>query len=133
MYHFDIYGAIASGETPDRLLFIADATGTEYGAPQDYGDRPRGSAVDVDIRIKNNSGTLQANTIDVTRGRTETAPPDASSWYTLDNGGGFGASFQVASLGSGASDTFTLRQNIPDTATPNVYETWLKYAVTSWS
>ena len=130
---FEVFGEIAAGESPDRLLFIDDATGFEYNLPQDYGDRPRGSAVDVAMRVKNNSGTLAASTIDVSRGNHELGN-DSSGWYTLDNGGGFAASFQIASLGAGAEDTFTLRQNIPDTAVPGVYQAWLEFDVNgSWS
>ena len=130
---FEVYGEIASGETPDRLLFIDDDTGLEYGVPQDWGNRPRGAAADKGVRIKNNSGTKQANTIDVSRGRTSTVEPDASGWYTMDNGSGYGASFQVTSLTAGSEDTWTLRQIIPTTAIPGLYETWIEYAVTSWT
>lgn len=129
---FEVFGEIAAGESPSRLLFIDDATALEYGKPQDYGDRPRGSAVDKSIRIKNNSGSLQANTIDVTRGDDESTQ-SSNTWYTVDNGGGFAASFQVASLGAGAEDTFVLRQNIPDSAVVGVYEAWLQFKATSWS
>lgn len=129
---FEIYGEIASGETPDRIIMLDDDTGLEYAIPQDYGDRPRGSAIDKSMRLKNNSGTKQANTIDVARGVIETVG-DSSSWYTFDNGGGFGASFQVSSLGAGASDTFVVRQNIPDASTLQLYEAYIKIDVTSWT
>lgn len=129
----EVYGEISAGETPDRIIFLDDDTGLEYAIPQDYGDRPRGSAIDKGMRIKNNSGTLQANTIDVARGRVEAIAVDSSSWYTFDTGGGFGSTFQVASLGAGASDTFTTRQNIPDSTVAQLYEAYVKVDVTSWT
>ncbi len=133
LYLFEVYGEISSGETPDRLLFIDDATGLEYGVPQDWGNRPRGAAADKDVRVKNNSGSLTANTITIGRGRTSTAEPDATSWYTMDNGSGFGSSVSITSLASGVEDTWTLRQILPTTAVPGLYETWISYDVTSWT
>jgi len=130
---FHVYGEIASGETPDRLLFIDDDTGLEYAIPQDWGNRPRGAAADKDIRVKNNSGSLQANSITIGRGRTETGPPDASGWYTMDNGSGFGSSVSITSLTAGSEDTWTLRQILPTTAVPGLYETWISYDATSWT
>jgi hypothetical protein len=128
----ELYGVIAAGQTPDRVLFINDGTGLEYIIPQDYGDIPRGSARDTTVRIKNNSGTKTANTIDVSRTNLESGQ-DSSGWYTFDNGAGFSASFQIASLGSGAEDPFTLRQNIPDSTTPGIYEAWAEAEVGSWT
>jgi len=128
----EIYGTISAGQTPDRVLFINDTTGLEYIKPQDYGDIPRGSARDTTVRMKNNSGTKAANTIDVSRQNLESGQ-DSTSWYTMDNGAGFSASFQIASLGSGAEDPWTLRQNIPDSTVPGIYECWLKADVGSWS
>ena len=133
IYGFEVYGEIASGETPDRLLFIDDETGLEYGVPQDWGNRPRGAAADKDIRVKNNSGTLTANTITIARGRTSTEEPDCSTWYTMDNGSGFGSSVSITSLAAGVSDTWTLRQIIPTTAVPGLYESWISYDATSWT
>jgi len=130
---FEVYGEIGSGETPDRLLFIDDDTALEYGVPQDWGNRPRGAAADKDIRVKNNSGTLTANTITIGRGRTESVPPDSTSWYTMDNGSGFGSSVSITSLAAGVSDTWTLRQIIPTTAVPGIYESWISYDATSWT
>lgn len=128
----ELYGTIAAGQTPDRVLFINDGTGLEYIIPQDYGDIPRGSSRDITIRTKNNSGTLIANTIDVSRTNLESLQ-NSSGWYTMDNGSGFSSSFQISSLGAGAEDSWTLRQNIPDSTTPGLYEAWLKAVVGSWA
>jgi hypothetical protein len=129
----EIFGEIASGETPDRIILLDDDTGLEVSIPQDWGDRPRGTARDKLLRLKNNSGSLTASTIDVGRGRTETITTDASSWIELDNGAGFGSTFQVSSLTSGSTDTFTVRQVIPDAAIPGLYETWIDITVASWA
>jgi hypothetical protein len=128
----EVYGVIAAGQTPDRVLFINDDTGLEYIIPQDYGDIPRGSARDITVRTKNNSGTKTANSIDISRQNLE-AGQDSSGWYTMDNGAGFSSGFTITSLGAGAEDSWTLRQNIPDSTTPGLYECWLKAVAGSWT
>jgi len=128
----EVYGTIAAGQTPDRVLFINDTTGLEYIIPQDYGDVPRGSSRDITVRTKNNSGTSTANSIDLSRSNLESGQ-DSTGWYTMDNGGGFSSGFQIASLGAGAEDSWTLRQNIPDSTTPGLYECWLQASVGSWT
>ena len=128
----EIYGSIAAGQTPDRVLFINDATGLEYVIPQDFGDVPRGSSRDIMMRMKNNSGTKVASSITVSKENLESGQ-DSSSWYTFDNGGGFAGSFQIPSLGTGAEDSFTLRQNIPDSTVVGLYESWAKAVVGSWA
>lgn len=92
-----IYGTITPGQTPDRLLFIDEATGLEFTASVDYGDVPRGGSEDLEWRIKNNSASLQANTIqytatDLYRG--------SAGWYThtLPGGSTYQSTRQVASL-----------------------------------
>jgi len=130
---FEIYGEISSGETPDRLLYIDDRTGLEFGTPHDYSNRPRGMAQDVSMRIKNNSGTLTASTIDVSRGRTGTAEDDATSWWEFDNGAGFAATFEVASLAAGIEDTFVTRLVVPGAAVPGLYEIWMEFDTASWA
>lgn len=128
---FEIYGEIASGETPDRILIIDDLTALEFGVDLDAGDWPRGAAWDKLVRLKNNSAS-QANTIDVARGNDE-GPQNSSTWWTFDNGAGFGSSFQVTSLAASAEDTFTIRMTIPTTAVVGLYEAWMSVAVSSFT
>jgi len=97
MRQYHIYGEISSGETPDRLIFIDELTGLEFALSKDYGDVPRGSSEDIEWRIKNNSATLTANTIQYT---SESLTESSGSWYTHTEPGllVFIATQSVASL-----------------------------------
>lgn len=92
-----IYGEISPGETPDRLLFIDEATGLEYTSPVDFGDIPRGSSEDFEFRLKNNSASLTIETIQYT---ASSLYESSGSWYTftLPGGSTYQATRQVASL-----------------------------------
>ena len=126
-----LYGTISTGGTPDRLLFIDNSTGLEFTGSQDYGDIPRGSARDVDIKVKNNSGSLQANTITLD---SEDLDGGSGSWYTFDSGSGFSGSLAVGNLAAGASSSvITVRQVIPDAATVGLHAARLYLAVASWT
>lgn len=62
-----IYGQKDAGVTPDDILFLdAEAADVEFDAPLDFGDRPTGTSLQHQIKIKNASGTLTANNIDIT-------------------------------------------------------------------
>jgi hypothetical protein len=114
---FHLYGSIAAGETPDRLLYIDEDTSLEFTADKDYGDIPRGSARDFEMRLKNNSGSKTISTISIT---TEVQPDSGTSntWYTYSVGGGaFVSNPAIASIGPGSSSSLILvRQIIPDDA-----------------
>ena len=125
-----LYGEIAAGETPDRLLFFDNDDDLEFSKPQDYGDRPRGSAVDHQIYLRNNSATLAANSVQVTAEAlfNETATKEAANWFTFSEGGAFSATLALASSISAAADSpvITVRLVIPDTGSlglhaPRVY------------
>ena len=133
LYNVEVFGEIAAGETPDRILILDDDTGLEFGIPMDWGDMPRGAARDKLMRLQNNSGALTASTVDVGRGRVSTIEDDATSWWTFDNGAGFGTSFSVTSIAAGASDTFTARLIIPSAAVPSVQEIYMDVSVGSWA
>lgn len=98
-----LYGEISPGETPDRLLFIDDGTSLEFGLPIDYGDVPRGSSEDRNIRLRNNSATRTINTIQYT---AEDLYRGSSGWYTFTEPGlaVFAATQAIASLAP-ATDT----------------------------
>ena len=126
-----LYGTISSGATPDRLLFIDNDTGLEFTGPKDFGDIPRGSARDFDIKIKNNSGSLTASTITID---SEDLYLGSGSWYTFDTGSGFGGSASIASLAAGVSSSVvTVRQIIPDSATIGVHAGRLYVSAGSWA
>ncbi len=128
-----LYGEISAGETPDRLLWIDEITGLEFTLPIDYGDIPRGSARDRELRLKNNSGSLTANTLQIT---AEDLTGGSGGWYTYDvAGGGFvSTNSDISSLGSGASSgLITVRQIIPDAATLGLHAARTYVNVASWS
>lgn len=98
-----IYGTPSPGETPDRLLFIDEATGLEFTASYDYGSTPRGGSDDaLEWRIKNNSAGLTANTIQYT---AESLFLTSGGWYThtLPGGAAFQSTRQIASIGPGTT------------------------------
>jgi len=132
MQKYMLYGEISAGQTPDRLLWIDEITGLEFNLPLDYGDVPRGSARDREVRIKNNSGSLTANTIQIT---AEDLYLGSAAWYTFDiAGGGFASTRQIASLGSGAtSGLITIRQIVPDATTLGVNSARAYANVSSWT
>jgi hypothetical protein len=116
-----IYGEISAGETPDRLLFIDEATGLEFTLPRDYGDTPRGSSEDIEWRIKNNSTTLTATTIQYT---TEALFLGADAWFThtLPGGSTFQATQSVGSLAAATtSGLVTTRRIVSGSAVPDHY------------
>lgn len=111
-----VYGEISPGQTPDRLLFIDEVTGLEFGLPKDYGDVPRGSARDFQFRLKNNStvagNNLTINSIQIT---AEALYLNSGAWYTFSNGGAFQATLPLGNLAPEASTVLlTARQIIPD-------------------
>lgn len=128
-----LYGEISPGETPDRLLFIDEATGLEFTKPRDYGNVPRGSSEDVQWRIRNNSASLTANTIQYT---TEELYLDAGGdfTHTLPGGASFQATQQVTSLAPATTSGIITTRRISDGATPLGLRSGRTYLnVSSWS
>ncbi len=92
-----LYAKKAAGQTPDDIIFIDQDAGTpaEFTSDEDFGDRPLGTTVTRQFRVKNVSPTktanninLQCNDADFTIGTTSTGP-----WVT---------SIDIASLLPGA-------------------------------
>ncbi len=108
-----IYGEISPGETPDRLLFIDEATGLEFVLSQDYGDVPRGSSEDIEWRIKNNSASLTANTIQYTAADLFNG---SGGWYTftLPAGSSYASTQQIASLAAATTTGLIKTRRITD-------------------
>ena len=127
------YGEISSGETPDRILFLdPDNSDVEFTKPIDYGDVPRGQSQDRDVKLKNNSGTLTANTNTVS---FDDLYLGSSAWYTVSDDGGsnFYTSRDVGNLGPGATKSIIVRQIIPGAATVGVHAARTEVVTTSWS
>lgn len=132
-----IFGMIAAGETPDRILFIDNSTGLEFTKPMDWGDVPRGTVLDWEIYMKNNSATLTANTmvLDFT-----TLYNASDTWYSIKKtGGAFAATHNIASIGPGARyplgvDVLTVRLDVPDSEAFSINEAILELSVpVSWT
>lgn len=103
------YGEKAAGETPDDIIFIDHDTtpGAEYAAPEDFGDRPLGTSVVRQFRVKNVSPTLTANSINIQCNDSDFAiSTDGVTWVVTIN---------IASLAAGAeSATLYIRNTTPD-------------------
>jgi len=129
---FHIYGTIAAGETPDRLLWVDNDDDLEFSLPQDYGDIPRGSAEDHVVYLTNNSASLSAGTVQVT---AEDLYGGSGAWYTFDDGTGFSATKALAaSISNGAnSPNITIRRITPDAETLGVHAGRAYVSVGSWT
>jgi len=137
-----IYGMIAASETPDRILFLDDATGLEFAisgsAPetQDWGDRPRGSILDWDIRLRNNSAVagnnLTANTVIIS---AEELTGSSGGWYSFsDDGSSFATTETVTSISPEAnSGVLNVRQTLDEADSPGLQTARLKVTVASWT
>lgn len=135
---FYIFGTISSGETPDRILYVNDSTGLEFVKPMDWGDVPRGTTLDWDIYLLNNSSTLAANgtmVLDFT-----TLYNSSDTWYAIsDSGGTFGGTANVPTMAATTryptgTDVFTVRLDVPDDEPFGIYEAILELSpATSWT
>lgn len=103
-----LYGEKVAGQTPDDIIFIDHDTtpGVEYGSVEDFGDRPLGTTVVRQFRVKNTSPTLTANGVNIQCNDTDFAiSTDGINWVVTIN---------IASLGPGAeSATLFVRDTTP--------------------
>lgn len=102
------YGQKVAGQTPDDIVYIDHDTtpGVAFTAPEDFGDRPLGTSVVRQFRVKNTSATLTANTIQVQCNDTDFAiSTDGTTWVVT---------ISIASLAAGAqSATLYTRNTTP--------------------
>ena len=134
-----IFGTIASTETPDRILYVDDNTGPEFTKPMDWGDVPRGTTLDRDIYLLNNSATLAAGGVMVLDFTTLYNSSD--TWYQIKStaGGAFADTFNVPTMAAATryptgTDTFTVRLTVPDDEPLSIYEAILELSpATSWT
>lgn len=105
---FHLYGEKVAGQTPDDLIFIDHDTtpGVEFTAPEDFGDRPLGTTVVRQFRVKNASTTKTANSINIQMNDSDfTISTDGTTWVVTIN---------IASLAAGAeSTTMFIRNTTP--------------------
>lgn len=128
-----IYGEISPGSTPDRLQYIDELTGLEFALAKDFGDIARGSSEDFEIRIKNNSATLQANTIQYT---AEALYLASGGWYTFTEPGlsVFAATQSIASLAAATTTgIIQVRRITPAAEATNLHRGRSYLNVSSWT
>ncbi len=129
-----VYGGISSGETPDRLLFVDDSTGLELTEPMDWGDVPRGTSFDKVCKIKNNSSTLDANTVTLA---FEALTGTSNTWYTAKEGAGaFNSPLSLTTdpiTAGNSSGTITIRQTIDPAETLSLAACRAYLTVGSWT
>lgn len=132
-YH--VYANIPTTQSPDRVLFIDNSTGLVFDSVHDWGDVPRGTTLDKYIKLKNNSATLTANTIDL---EFSALTGTSDTWYTLsDSGGAFATTLQVASISPGISypvaDVIRLRLTVAGGEGLGLQAARLSSLVTTWT
>ena len=127
-----VYGEISASETPDRLLYIDNATALEFKKPKDYGDVARGSAETYAMKLRNNSASLTASTVQLI---AEALFQGSGAWYDFDEGSGFTATLSLASsIANGAdSPVITVRRITPDAEALGLHEGRLQVSVGSWA
>ncbi len=132
MKSIHLYGTITPGETPDRLLFLdPDNADAEFTLPLDYGDVPRGQTSTDTFKVKNNSGSLTANTVQTTGADLFGG---SGSWYTYsDDDITYSATLGLGNLGPGATKLVHIKQIVPDAQAPAVHAARTKLNVASWT
>lgn len=116
-YGCRLYGNITAGEQVDRLRLWHPTLNQEIGyADLDFANTPRGGTYTKTFRVKNNSATLTANTILVSRElNLADGSPSLLTTLLLDlAGSGYAATQTITSLAAGAiSGVLTLRHQPP--------------------
>ena len=110
-----LYGQKTAGQTVDDILFLdAEDGDAEFAIPQDFGDRPAGTSVQHQIKIKNASTTLTASTVTLT-------VYDANDLIRIsdDSAGPWETSMVIASLAANTkSDVIYIKCETPAAPTP---------------
>ena len=100
-----IYGKKVAGQTPDDIIYIDfDTTGLEFTAPEDFGDRPLGTTVIRQFKVKNASATKTANNINLQLN-------DADFVMSDNAAGPWVATWNIVSLIAGASSVTLYTKN----------------------
>jgi hypothetical protein len=130
-----LYGTIAADENPNRLAMWHPTLDQSIGcADLDWGDVPRASIDNCQVRIKNLSSTLTANTITVSVDALTDTTPSVPAQHTLSiDGGAFGSTCAVETLAPGAiSLTLTLRRTTPPNAALSLWAARISAIALSW-
>jgi hypothetical protein len=110
-----VYGHKATGETPDDISFLdAEAADAEFTTPLDFGDRPAGTSVQRQIKIKNASTTKTANNVNL-----YVEDPADIVRIAWSNAGPWQTTLNIASLAAGAkSNVIYVKCETPAPPTP---------------
>ena len=132
IWGISIYGEISSGETPNRLLFLdPDDSDNEFGKPLDFGDKGRGTENADTFKLKNNSGSLTANTIQVT---AEALYESGGGWYTFSTDDiTYYATLQITSIAAAATQLVYVKQVIPAAEMVGLHDPRVQVSVGSWT
>lgn len=136
MYSFHLYGAIAAGQTPNRLRFWHPTLDQEVGAAYfDWGDVPRSSSADRTFRLKNNSDVETANNINIgIEALTDATPAVAGMHSFSTDGTSFSGSISLTSLAPGAiSGVLTVRRVMPSNTSLSLWAQRIVAQATTWT
>lgn len=132
---FHLYGSITAGQNVDRLRFWHPTLDQEIdGAYFDFGDQPVGTTITKQFRVKNNSSTLTANTVTLTRDSLSFT--EVQTGLTFNTGGADQTTLNIGNLAPGAiSSVITLKRVILANETPVSVpkEGRITAAATTWS
>lgn len=129
-----LYGSISSGQNPDRLRFWHPLSDIEAPAYHfDFGDVPQGTTHTKQFRIKNNSATLTANDIVLTRVSQSAAELQTGLQFSID-GAVWADTVDIGDLGPGAiSPILRVRRIVGPTEEPSIPRSaYLMANATSW-
>lgn len=137
-----LYGTVFDhGETPDKLRMWhptldqpLDDNTFEDGTHIDWGDTVRGTSADRTFRVKNNSATLTANSIQLSTTVLTNTTPSLVNQFEYSDGGAFAQTLDIGNLAPGAiSPLITVRRNTDISATLSVWTARIDIEPTSWS
>jgi hypothetical protein len=131
-----VWGEIAPGENPNRLVFWNAGSDSKMDpATLDWGDVPRSSSADKIVRLKNMSSTSTANNVRVSFDILTDGSPSVPAQHLASYGGGaFLSQVNIGSLGPGAiSGPITLRRVTPSNAQYGLFAPRVSAVADSWT
>ena len=130
-----VYGTIPALNSPDRLRIWHPTLDQEMGAAGfDYGDFGRGGTLDRTFRVKNNSSSLTANSIVLSREAPTDTTPSVVAGMTISQGGAFATTQNIGNLAPGAiSGVCTLRIASTSSTVLGIWRQRLVATAGSWT
>ena len=113
-YTIHLYGQPSAGQAPDRLRIWHPTLDQEVGGAYfDWADVARSTSHARQFRVKNSSGTYQANNVTLSTNILTNSTPSLGNQITYDMGGGPAASLNIGSLSPGQiSSVITASLNV---------------------